>query len=139
MLDPFAGEVFVGALDVQRHLFRPGTEFCWPTFVSGSALWRVATGHLPEFADKKKRRGTVFIVQSTTGRYVGAYSRFSYDAEVMFRPGCCFRVTHWYRGDPIALGQANIREHTFGIERDSVEMDNLMQSQKSLIIELDEI
>lgn len=133
----FPGEVFIGANNIDRKYFAPGAEFNWPTIMSASTLWKVAMEHVTEF-DTKSKRGTIFIVQSKTGKYVGQYSQFSYDAEVIFRAGSRFRVKAWYRGDPICLGQANIREHTFGIHEQE-EMDRMMNGNKSLIIELEEV
>lgn len=135
-LSPFEGEVFIGCESIERKRFAVGTEFYWNTFMSGSALWRVATEPLGDFGTKDK--GTVFIVHSRkTGRHVGQLSMFSFDAEVIFPPGTRFRVIHWYRGNPIALGQANIREHTFGLEEEDIA--RYAENQKSLIIELEEI
>lgn len=105
-------------------------------FLSGSSLWSVAIEHVEDFATKKKQ-GSVLIIKSKTGRFVGQYSQFSYDAEVIFKPNTKFIVTAWYRGDVIALGQPNIREHTFGIK--DVDIDIMMNSNKSMIIELQEI
>ena len=140
-LPPFLGETFLGSATVQRQHYTVGTEFVWNHVVSSSALWRVALENTPCFSTKS-RKGTVFIIQSRSGRYMGPYSPFSFDAEVMFLPGTRFRVTHWYHGDPIALGQANIREHTFGVKEHDTERLNRQQladSDKALLIELVEI
>lgn len=140
-LPEFKGEVFIGSAVPNRKLFMKGVEFTWNRFVSGSTLWRVALENTPSFTSKA-RRGTVFILKSKTGRLVGPYSQYSYDAEVIFLPTTRFRVSNWYHGDVIALGQENIREHTFGIkERDDERLDmaHMVNSDKALIIELTEI
>jgi len=69
-------------------------------------------------------------------------SQFPGDNEVIFLPNTGFRVTNWYHGDVIALGQENIREHTFKVK----EFDNerlcfqkMLESDKALIIELTQI
>lgn len=87
----------------------------------------------PEFSTKK-REGIIFIVKSKTGRFIGQYSEFSFDCEVLFRPYTKFKVTNWYlnksftflnnilfryHGDVFALAQANIREHTFKVRSES--------------------
>ena len=84
----------------------------------------------------------MFIVKSKTGRHVGQFSQFSFDSEVIFSPGTKFQVTNWYHGDVIALGQENIREHTFGVKErgaERMDMGRLVDSDKSIIIELTEL
>lgn len=110
-------------------------------------------------------------MKSSTGRIVGSAGQFVSDAEVIFQPATKFRVMAWYHGDVIALAQANIRQHTFGIKEVDDEraplaqvelnldqltwVDNcfwdsnantiapplfqVLESEKSLIIELEEI
>lgn len=136
-LPNFEGEVFIGANDVDRKCFQIGNEFSWSTFISASTLWKVAMEHVTEF-DSKKKKGTIFIVKSKTGRYVGQYSQFSYDGEVIFLPTTKFKVNAWYRGDKICLGQENIREHTFGI-KDEEQLRRMTCNNTSLIIELIEV
>ena len=134
-LPAHTGEVFVGARSVDRRLFTVGSEVTTSGYVFGSALWRVATGGT-DFASKSKS-GTVFLLKSKSGRHIGHCSQHAYNAEVMFPPCTSFKVTSWYRGDVICLGQANIREHTFKV-KDDCEMQRLLASNKSLIIELQE-
>jgi len=135
-LPPYVGEVFMGVDKVDRRLFEIGQEFCWPRFVSCSTLWRVATENCPSFTTKAKK-GTIFAIRSKTGRFVGQYSQFGFDAEVLFLPRTKFRVNNWYRGDVFALGQPNIREHTFSLEDEDIE--RLRHSERAMIIELVEI
>lgn len=140
-LPNYTGEVFIGSDSVDRKLFLKDREFCWPSFVSGSSLWRVATENTPLFTTKS-RQGVVFLIKSKTGKFVGSYSQFSFDAEVMFAPYTRFKVTNWYHGDVFALGQANIREHTFKVHHKDDErmiMADMIESNKSLIIELTEL
>lgn len=136
-----SAEVYFGAKTVNRRLYTTGTEIVWPGFMSTSGLWRVAAEACPEFekvaGQNAKTEGTVFIVQSKTGRPVAQFSQFSYDSEVMFLPGTKFRVTNWYRGDPICLGQKNIRTFTFSIKPE--DLDQYIDTQKSMIIELEEV
>lgn len=135
-LPSFDGEVFMGANNVDRVNFAIGNTISWPTFVSATTLWRVAIDHVTDYSSKKKQ-GTVFIVKSKTGTFVGTYSQFSYDAEVIFKPNTKFKVTRWYRGgDFIVLGQENIREHTYGIKPEDI--DQYLISDKSLVIEIEE-
>jgi hypothetical protein len=95
----------------------------------------VATEHVPDFTSKKQ--GTVFIVHGKSGRQISAYSRTPYDMEVLFPPRCRFRVSAWYRGDVICLGQANIRQHTFGIKPE--DLAKYAGGNAALIIELTEM
>ena len=134
-LDSYKGEVFIGIENIDRHKFNIGKELSWETFLSGSTMWKVAIDHLNDFTTKKKK-GVVFIVKSKTGKFVGNLSSFSYDCEVIFKPNTKFTVTNLYRGDVICLGQANIREHTFKIKDE--EIDKMLNSDKSLIVELSE-
>ena len=48
-----------------------------------------------------------------------------------------FKVNKWYRGDVIAFGQANIREHTFGLNEE--QQNVIANNKKPLIIELYEL
>ena len=133
-LPPFVGEVFFAADNANRSLFGVGTFVRWPMFLSSTSLWPVATDSLKSFTSG----GTVFLVHSQTGRSVSTYSQHPYDCEVIFFPHTAFRVAAWYRGDVIALGQANIREHTFGM-KDAAQAEMLRSSTKPLIIELEEL
>lgn len=138
---PFEGEVFLGCNTSVRKQFTKGTEFTWRHFVSASTLWKVALEETPQFTTKA-RLGTILAIQSKTGRYVAPYSMFSFDGEVVFLPCTKFRVTNWYHGDEIALGQRNIREHTFGIketDQERMNLDQMLDSEKSLIIEITEL
>jgi ankyrin repeat protein len=138
VLPLFQGEVYLGSPQIARKLYSVGTEFVWNHFVSASTLWKVAVDNVPSFTSNA-RKGTVFIIKSLTGRCIADYVQFSYDAEVIFLPGTRFRVNKWYHGDVIALGQENIREHTFGVkeqDKERLPLSELMESDKSLIIEL---
>jgi len=135
----FIGETYIGVNSINRNKFLIGNKISWPIFLSASTLWRVATEHITEFVTSKKQ-GTVFIVKSKTGRYVGNYSQFSFDAEVIFKPNTEFIVNAWYQGSVIALGQENIREQTFGLKvNENNYMNTYVNTKKSLIIELIEI
>lgn len=142
---PPGSECFLASAALDRKLYQKGTEFVWNHFVSTTALWKVALENVPSFASKN-RRGTVLLLKtagaSTAGRSLSQFSEFPHDAEVLFPPGIRFRVTNWYHGDVVCLGQANIRESTFGIKEVDGERQNLAEvaaSDKSLVIELTEI
>jgi len=100
---PFVGECFLGSSYIDRKAFLVDAEVSFSSFVSASTMWRVATANVPDFASKK-REGVVFIIKSTSGRFIANYSEFQYDCEVVFRPYARFKVTKWYHGDVIALG-----------------------------------
>jgi hypothetical protein len=134
-LPPYLGEAFIGSSTADRKMYPVGRRFKWMHFASASTLWRVALDNTPSFTSKS-RKGIVFIVKSKTGRYVAPYSQFSFDSEVMFLPGTTFKVTCWYHGDVICLGQENIREHTFGVKEvddERMPLAALKDSDKSLI------
>eukprot|EP01060_Flectonema_neradi_P009626 TRINITY_DN16854_c0_g1_i1.p1 TRINITY_DN16854_c0_g1~~TRINITY_DN16854_c0_g1_i1.p1 ORF type:complete len:1402 (+),score=282.26 TRINITY_DN16854_c0_g1_i1:59-4264(+) len=139
-LPKYEGEVYIGSSTANRKLYTKGQTFGWNFFASGSTLWKVSLEGAPSFATNS-RRGIVFIVKSLTGRFVGSHSNHPSDSEVLFLPGTTFTVTNWYHGDIIALGQENIREHSFGVKEKDDErapLSQLMASDKSLIIELTE-
>ena len=135
-LPPFVGETYLGANNVDRKLYTIGTEICWPVLMSASTMWRIATENVKDFSTPKKQ-GTVFILKSKTGRLIGQYSRSAYDMEILFSPNTRFKVVNWYYGDVICLGQANIRQHTFGIKEP--DRDGMMSGNRSMIIEMEEL
>lgn len=131
------GEVFRGITYLEnRKSFLPGTEISWPGFTSASTIWRIATENTKDFSTKK-REGTIFLIKSQTGRYIGQYSQFPQDTEILFLPDTKFKVSSWYMGDVIALGQANIRHSTFKIRPE--DMDKIINTNTGLIIELEEV
>jgi len=136
---PYQGEVFIGAEPtmVNRNLFLLDNVVSFRCFVSGSTSWRIATEHVTKFAEKK-HEGTVFLIKSKTGRFVSQHSEYVFDMEVLFRPDTNFKVTAWYRGTPICLAQANIREHTFGLLEEE-DRAPYYTNKKNLVIELTEI
>eukprot|EP01084_Bolivina_argentea_P077281 140150_1 len=137
-LPSYIGEVFIGCQKrFDRSLFLINKIFSWKTFISGTTQWRMAINNIPDFTSKKNE-GTVFLIKSKTGKHIGKYSQFSFESEIIFKRNTKFKVTQWYRGDVICLGQENIRKNTFGIEFNE-EMNKYLNSNKSLIIELEEI
>lgn len=134
-LPAYTGETYVGVTSVNRAAFDVGREFTAGVFVSTSSMWRVAVENAPEFTSKKK--GVVMIIHSKTGRSVHQYSPFAYEMEVVFRPGTKFRVVNWYRGDVICLGQANIRQHTFGVDDEL--KPRMASTDAALIVEIAEL
>jgi ankyrin repeat protein/uncharacterized protein YegL len=131
------GEVFRGTnFLADRKQFMVGNEISWPVFTSASTIWKIAIENTKNFSTKKKE-GTVFLIKSKTGRYIGQYSQFTQDTEIIFLPYTKFRVSAWFVGNIIALGQENIRHSTFKIKVE--EMDKMINSNTSLIIELEEL
>lgn len=137
LLPNYNGEVYRGITYLtDRKLYMVGNDICWSVFTTASSLWKIATENTPEFSTKNKQ-GTIFAIKSKTGRYIGNYSQYSRDTEIIFLPNTKFKVTAWYIGDQIALGQQNIRNTTFKIKPES--MDLMIKSNNSLIIEMAEI
>ncbi len=99
LLPDYQGEVFV---NLDRR-FVVGSKVVVGLPFYGSSLWRIAT---QEFDPK---RGTVGIFKGIA-KYLGGSK-----CEVLIMPKE-FTVTAVYHYDPICLGQANIREHTFRIK-----------------------
>jgi ankyrin repeat protein/uncharacterized protein YegL len=119
-------EVYIGVKDLDRVLFKVGNIVSSPHFVSASSIWRVATEATPQFEDK--HRGTVIIVKNGGRLYKG---------EVILLPFTQYKVVNWYVGTNIALGQENIRDHTYKIlDKD---LDEYIHTDKSLIIVLEEV
>lgn len=156
-LPPFESECYVAASSVERPSFSVGNVVSFPFFFSATSLWRVATEQLPDFATKK-REGVVFIIKPLgSARHLSAFSQSNADAEVAFLPFAKFRVAELYHGDPICLGQPNIRAHTFRLKSaaDHTKWDGVVAGKnhshmmleemmapnckKSLIIELHEL
>ncbi len=94
------GEIFV---NLDRR-FAVGSNVSVAKPFSGSSLWRIATHTFDP------KRGTVGIFKNSTARYLGGNK-----CEV-FVPAGKYVVTNVYHYDPICLGQANIRSHTFKIK-----------------------
>ena len=132
-LPPFKAEVYCCSNSIDRNLFRVGNVVSSPTFVSASSLWPIALESI-----NFQKSGTVFIIKSENkGKLISSHSSFSFESEVLFLPTTKFVVAKWYRGDVIALGQPNIRDHTFGLTEE--QMNTLCTNTKPLIIELHEV
>jgi hypothetical protein len=134
-IDNYVGDVFIAqdAFCNQRQDFSIGSIININGLLNGSTIWRNVTSHLLDFTKK----GTVFIVKSKTGKYLGNYAYLKADAEIVFEPFKNFKVIDWYKGNTIALGQSNIRKNTYGIKEN--EMSQYINTNKSLIIELEEL
>lgn len=135
--EPYVGEVYIGCSDVNRMKFREGIEFELPYFQSATTSWRIALELLPRFNSDKKKDGTIILIKSKSGRYISQYSRYAYEGEVVFLPKTKFRVRKWYIGDIIALGQENIRDHTYKLS--DTDKNEYVHNHKPLIIELEEV
>lgn len=132
VLPPFKAEVYVCAPNVDRKLFTVGNTVSSPSFISCTSLWPVAL----EGVDFSKS-GTVFIIKSEKkGKCISSHSNYPNESEVVFAPQTKFIVAKWYRGDVIALGQPNIRDHTFGLTEEQKQV--IANNKKPLIIELHE-
>jgi ankyrin repeat protein len=137
----YKGEVFAGLEAVNRDQYRVGKEFTWNRFTSFSTLWRVAMEGTPSFTTKS-RKGVIFAIRSKTGRLVNMCSQYGFDSELMFMPYTKFRVYDWFHGDPVALGQANIRKHSYHVRDESASWmttEQMVTSDKALIIAVEEI
>jgi hypothetical protein len=130
-LPPFTAEVYAASVNIDRSQFVVGNEVSSPTFISGTSLWPIAVESL-----NFEKEGTVFIIKSRNGKLISTHSNFGFESEVVFVPGTKFVMRMWYRGDVIALGQPNIREHTFGLNDE--QRATYAAGKKPLIIELHE-
>jgi hypothetical protein len=130
-LPPYAGEVY-RAIDApfSSKDYAVGTKVQWNNFAICSKEWRNSAELI------SLKRGTIFIVQSKSGRDVSKYAKSRMDAEILFNPGSTFKVTNLYKPDVIALGQKNIRNVTFAIEEKDIEKADA--GKASIIIELGE-
>jgi ankyrin repeat protein len=130
-LGRYEGTVFRGTdKKFDRSKFEIGKEFTWPTFSSCSLDWSVAGN----FTNKK---GTIFLIKSKNGRNISMYSKYQQDNQVIFLPNTKFKVTNWYLGDVISLGQENIRNTAYKLKIEDLE--KLKNNNDALIIELEEI
>ena len=122
------GELYMAApRTLPRAEVVPGRTVRAHGFVSAVPAWQTAVATVDELARSAAPRGSVIaefgggqgvvfvVTKSVTGRVVGQHA-FGDEGEVMFAPGATFVVRRWYRGDIVALGQANIRYRTFGID-----------------------
>lgn len=141
VLPPYVGEVYIGLPSIpDRIRYTVGSELYLPSFISASSSWCVAVDACNINTDMNfttKRQGVVLLLHSRTGRQISGYTQFAYDMEVIFAPGSRWKVTNWYRGDVICLGQANIRQHTFRIKEE--ELNRYQTTNAALIIECDQI
>jgi len=141
LLPNHEGEVYIGTTKDIRSLYQEGQTFFWNHYQSASTLWKVAMNNTPHF-DTGTKRGTILIFKTKKGKVVNQYSEYGSNEEVIIPPGNRYWVKRWYHGSVIALGQPNIREHTFGVkEQDSerLDMSQMKRNDKSLIIELIEL
>ena len=111
-----------------RKLYAVGNEITYPHFVSGSADWSLVDNF---------EQGTVFIIKSKTGRFIGKISQYTSDNEIILLPNTKFKVTSWCKGNVIALGQKNIRQSAYKLSNENI--TNLSQNNEPLIIEMIEI
>jgi len=136
----YDGEAFIGLEQVDRSQYLVGKEFTWDRFVSATTMWRVAMEGAPSYTTKS-RKGVIFAIRSKTGRLVNMCSQFGFDSELIFMPFSKFRVYDWYHGDPVALGQPNIRKHSYHVEDESVSFmttNQMISSDKAIIIAVEE-
>ncbi|AYV83447.1 MAG: ankyrin repeat protein [Hyperionvirus sp.] len=108
-----------------------GTEIRWSSFSIATREYSYAKELITN------KRGIVFIVQSTTGRDISKYSKFTIDREIIFQPGTKFRIISHYKADMICLAQKNIRKSTFATGPS--DLDKATRGIASIIVELEEI
>lgn len=119
-----------------RSALRPGACVTATDALPTTTMWPTAVAALRDFS----AAGTVLIVKAATARLVAPFAAQRSAMEAAVPAGTRLRVAAWYRGDVIALGQPNIRHHSFGLtdgaslpERD---MARYVASTRPLIIEL---
>eukprot|EP00906_Rhabdomonas_costata_P002037 RCo003198 len=119
-LPPFVGTVFRGVrARLPASMFTPGMIVTWPSPSSTSADPQVARSFL---GTSVRPQGTLFVVESSTGRDISAFSRYSHEAEVLFRPGCQFRVE-----PPLSRGFVLVLERALGCVLEDVTIVSLRE------------
>ncbi len=93
---------------IDRTKLAKGHIVSWNKLISSSTSWRLAMEACPSFASKSKS-GTMLLFKLKTKKLISSLSQYPYDSEVIITPLTKFKVTNWYHGNIIALGQANIR------------------------------
>jgi hypothetical protein len=133
ILPSFDSEVYAFSLNINRKIFTVGNIVSSPSFISCTSLWPVAIESI-----NFEKEGTIFLIKSVKyGKHIASYSKNPNECEVVFPPLTKFIVNKWYRGDVIALGQPNIREHTFSLNEEQQKV--ISNNSKPLIIELHEL
>ena len=133
ILPSFDSEVYAFSLNINRKIFTVGNIVSSPSFISCTSLWPVAIESI-----NFEKEGTIFLIKSVRyGKHIASYSKNPNECEVVFPPLTKFIVNKWYRGDVIALGQPNIREHTFSLNEEQQKV--ISNNSKPLIIELHEL
>jgi len=88
---PYEKEICVRAIDIEPNnknlldIYQIGNVIRWKNFSSSTR----GTEPAPRF----EGRNAYFIIESITGRYIADFSCFPAEKEVLFPPGCFFRVT----------------------------------------------
>ena len=132
-LPPFESEVYACSLNVDRKIFTVGNIISSPSFISCTSLWAIAIESI-----NFEKEGTVFLIKSSKkGKHIASHSKNPNECEVVFPPSTKFKVEKWYRGNVIALGQSNIRDHTFGLTEEQQKV--IANNTKPLIIEMYEL
>ena len=132
-LPPFESEVYACSLNVDRKIFTVGNIISSPSFISCTSLWAIAIESI-----NFEKEGTVFLIKSSKkGKHIASHSKNPNECEVVFPPSTKFKVEKWYRGNVIALGQSNIRDHTFGLTEEQQKV--IANNTKPLIIEMHEL
>lgn len=135
-LPSYSVESFIGVEEIDRTQLAVGKTVCLKNLTSASSTWSVALKNCPRFSTKTKQ-GTILIIKSKQGKYIGHLTSFPVDGEVVYPANLKLKVTAWYHGDVIALGQPNIREHSYAVKETDdrrMSMSKLMACRKSLII-----
>lgn len=125
-LPPYEGEIYrkVTSKFVEKPL---GTKIVWNGFTSATADWsQVSDGDA----------SIVYLIQSKSGRYLGPYSRYPQNSEVVLLPGTSFTITNYFVKNMIVFSQANIRETSYLASPANIE--KVKEGSQGIIIELTE-
>jgi len=125
-LPPYEGEVYrkVASKFVEKPL---GTRVTWNGFTSATADWsQVSDGDA----------SIVYLIQSKSGRYLGPYSRYPQNSEVVLLPGTSFTITNYFVKNMVVFSQANIRETSYLASPANIE--KVKEGSQGIIIELTE-
>jgi ankyrin repeat protein len=128
-LPPYVGECY-RRVNASFTRWSIGTVLSWDAFTVCSADWATVTDD--------RVPGLVFIIKSNGGgRLLGPLAAVPQNAPVVFPPHARFSVVAFYRYSPTALGQANIRETSFGAK--AAHFAKAEEGRASIIVEVEEV
>eukprot|EP01124_Arcella_intermedia_P033777 TRINITY_DN8205_c0_g1_i1.p1 TRINITY_DN8205_c0_g1~~TRINITY_DN8205_c0_g1_i1.p1 ORF type:complete len:455 (-),score=135.81 TRINITY_DN8205_c0_g1_i1:166-1530(-) len=91
MLPPFQGHLYRG-IDCQLEDYQVGKVVVWRAFSSSTKNIEVSIQFL------KQKKGTLFLINSSTSREIQQFSAMQSEDEVLFLPNTCFKITHQIEG-----------------------------------------